>query len=399
MLEKNYFVSLKNRPSISLLLGAGFSVPMGYPTAEMVNKKLIGFDFNCLKESPAGELFYCKESGIIKNNYYRKNIVFCQQVINKYVTLHNNAFDYEKFYDFIFSPDIYNQPYCDISDSLHTKKERYCDLVDSLRYLFVQMLPLIIKDKNGNVWYDNKPTQIGHVNEYDTLLSNFSIWIKEGYIINVHTLNHDMLFESFNKTEYLSGMICDGFDEFGSDYYGELLCNGISNNVRLERYSARYNKPVRLYKLHGSFDYVLFYRQGRYSLIPNICIKTKYGIDFIKHSIRNKMKYEIFPFAYNPYCLSGISTKRTFYKDKVFFDKLHKRFQRNLDTAEKLIIIGYGGKDEGINEELLNNYEYDKKTTIIIDPNPSDSLLNLSLKMNAKLIKKSVSDISMSDLQ
>lgn len=42
--ERNYETPLYQRKSISVLLGAGFSAPMGYPVGNGLNKELLNFD-------------------------------------------------------------------------------------------------------------------------------------------------------------------------------------------------------------------------------------------------------------------------------------------------------------------------------------------------------------------
>ena len=391
---------LGGRPTISILIGAGFSVPMGYPIGNRVNDILSNFDYNRIDISPAGELYNSRERSSIISTQYQRNLVFCGRMIDAYTKAQDGKFDYEEFFDFIHSKEIFEESYLRVSEGLVAENEDYHDYVYGLDNIFTQMVSHVIRDGNGEIWYDNKPNQIGFVKGYDTFLQVLSKW-SDDYIVNVHTLNHDMLFESFNKTEYLSGKICDGFDEYGSEYYGVLTaCQGRRYNVRLERYTARYNKPVRLYKLHGSFDYVFYYKSYGNILTPSICVKRRYGIDLksLKRGIGSKMKYESFPFAYHSNFLSGVNTKVKHYNDKVLYCKLQKRFRNNLRTAKQLIIVGYGGKDEGINDAILDNYDYHIKPTIIIDPYPSDALIELKNKLGASLITKSISDISKSEL-
>ena len=47
---------LARRKSISLLLGASFSAPMGYPIGNEMNDRLLNFDDNTLDFSPEGYL-------------------------------------------------------------------------------------------------------------------------------------------------------------------------------------------------------------------------------------------------------------------------------------------------------------------------------------------------------
>ena len=385
---------LENRQNISFLLGSGFSIPKGYPIRKNVNEKLLNFDYNHFGISPAGELYKTDIIDSEFSNHYQRNLDFCHRIIDTYTEKHQREFDYEKFFDFIHSEEINKTPYRECAEGLFEGKEDYYHLVEGLDDIFNQMVEFIITDKDGNIWYDNEPNYCGSVDEYDTLLKIISAWSND-YIVNIHTLNHDMLFESFNKRDYIAGKICDGFNEYGSEYFGEITINKSRKyTVRLEQYTGEYDKPVRLYKLHGSFDYVFFYRSEGLFLYPDKCIKTRYGIDIksLKKDVMGEKKYERFPFTYHGYYLSGNKTKVKQY-NKLFFENIHEIFHSNLKSAEKLIIIGYGGLDKGINKAIFDNYDYQEKQTIIIDPYPSEMLKKFAKKIGAKIIEKSVSNI------
>lgn len=47
---------LSSRKSVSILLGAGFSAPMGYPIGNDMNKRLLNFDDSTLDFAPCGSL-------------------------------------------------------------------------------------------------------------------------------------------------------------------------------------------------------------------------------------------------------------------------------------------------------------------------------------------------------
>lgn len=51
---------------------------------------------------------------------------------------------------------------------------------------------------------------------------------------------------------------------------------------------------------------------------------------------------------------------------------LFERFKKNLEKAEKLIVIGYGFKDDGINELLEKHYLQSGKHILVIDINKPD---------------------------
>ena len=59
-----------------------------------------------------------------------------------------------------------------------------------------------------------------------------------------------------------NNFLSDGFDEYGSEYYSVIAPQN-DYHIRLERYTAYYNTPIRLYKLHGSLDYVLYWEREK----------------------------------------------------------------------------------------------------------------------------------------
>jgi hypothetical protein len=109
--ERNIETPLYQRKSISMLLGAGFSAPMGYPVGNGLNEELLNFDDNLVDFAPSGELAISTDGqkpqfqlyGI--RNYHQKRFEFCQRLIHEYYVAHDNMFDYELFYDFITSRD------------------------------------------------------------------------------------------------------------------------------------------------------------------------------------------------------------------------------------------------------------------------------------------------------
>ena len=92
--------------------------------------------------------------------------------------------------------------------------------------------------------------------------------------------------------------------------------------------------------------------------------------------------------------LTGTTTKMAYYHRSRFYKKMFRKFKNNLSNAKALIVIGYGGKDEGINEYLLSYFDYQNKPCYFIDPflSKNTPLLALAEKMHASKIEKSISD-------
>ncbi|MBO7563097.1 MAG: hypothetical protein J6T04_09485 [Bacteroidales bacterium] len=397
-------LSLSGRKSVSLILGAGFSAPMGYPTGDDMNNGLLYFDDSTLDFSPTGYLTSSKDGTKPKfqmdgiYNKYQKLFIYCKRLIKEYTKAHGNKFYYEAFYDFIKTDEAKEKRYQSLCDDLLSGTEDFDYYLSNVPHIYNQMVAHLLKDREGKSWYNEEPYKLNDFEGYNGFLTYLSELSKE-FIVNVHTLNHDLLFESFNNTGLINGNISDGFDEYSSDYYGKLFSNNMTYHCRLERYMGRYKTPIRLYKLHGSLDYVPFYRQNKYGyLIPENYVKIKWGIgasDIMK-ARKSKIGYDFSPFEYHADFLTGTTSKIQRYNEPLLFRKLFKKFKKNLRKAELLIIIGYGCKDERINEMIRNNFDFKHKQSFIVDAYAKDGSQVDAIKeeLHAKLLRVPIDSIN-----
>ena len=120
--------------------------------------------------------------------------------------------------------------------------------------------------------------------------------------------------------------------------------------------------------------------------IKYVKIREGIGVSDLLRGIRSKMGYESCPIAYHDDFLTGTTSKIERYNNPLLFKKLFKRFRKNLRNAEKLIIIGYGCKDEGINKMILENFDFAHKSTYIFDKYAGDKVRDLGKKLSAKVI-------------
>lgn len=381
--EESPKIPFKKRAHISILLGAGFSVPMGYPTSCELNKDLLDFEKFPVSFSSEGVLQENTTQNTVPQNQYDKYFSFCKEIISAYSNEQGN-FDYECFFDFIKSEAIYAEPYKTIEDKYISDGISYHQLITFVLSIYNQMVAYLIKDNEGNRGYEHLSCQLRCVEHYNNFLKLLSS-LKEKYIIDVHTLNHDLFFESLNRTEWLNGDISDGFDEFGSEYYGKLNINDCEYTCRLQRYTGYYNTAIRLYKLHGSLNYILYYKDHNHVLLPDKCVKLRRGIspsDLLRGK-GCKKHYEEFPFAPHANLLTGTTSKILQYNSPYFYKKVFSKFRKNLKKSTFLLVIRYGAKDVGINEILLK-YCHDKPV-YIIDPfaEKNEAIKELASKLNA----------------
>ena len=363
-----------------------------------MNNGLLNFDDKNVDFTPSGELAISTDGqkprfqieGV--NNVHQKYFIFCKRLIKEYTKAHNDNFDYELFYDFIKSNEVKEKRYQALCDDLLGEFDSFENYLFNVPHIYNQMTEYLLKDREGKNRYDDEPYKIGNVEGYNGFL-NYLSQLSHQYIINVHTLNHDLLFESFNNTEYINGSISDGFDEYGSEYYGELIHDNRTYHCRLERYTNRYNTAIRLFKLHGSLDYVPFYQEveNRF-MIPDKYVKIKWGMSAggIMKSRKSKIGYDFSPFEYHADFLTGTTSKIQRYNEPLLFRKLFKRFKKNLRQADKLIIIGYGCKDEGINEMIKEYFDYQHKPSFIVDKYAGDMVVEFGKEINAVLHKTDI---------
>lgn len=313
-----------------------------------------------------------------------------------------NQFDYEVFFEFLAQKEYLREPtYLDVCKSFTNDAITINGISSNIEAIYNQMVSSLLKDGDNRLWYDNMPNHIGKIDEYDGFLNLLKTW-RQDSVIHVHTLNHDMLFESFNRTDYISGEICDGFEEIGSDYYGNLRTrDNRTYRVRLERFTGTYNRNIRLYKLHGSLDYVLYHRTAEdgISFIPDKYVKTRYGIgyDDLLRDTHTGDTYEQYPFAYHANYLTGTSSKIRKYEDPFLFKPLFESFKWNLQNSELLIIIGYGCKDKGINDIIANYFKGRK--VYVVDPycEGNETVQGFAKRIGARILKTQIADLSIAE--
>jgi hypothetical protein len=404
----------KNEEPIALILGAGFSKPMGYPIGNQLNQRILicAKCDNCFAFSPAGELCVCADGtkpDLGYKNSYDWYFDFCKDTI-LYYNDNIKAFDYEEFYDYlkerakedsglktVFEKGSYNKSEFD-------NFEQYVYQIDNI---YNQLVAFYLEDSAGKSWYDEEPHYCKPIFEGYTGFLNCIEKLAENHIVNVHTLNHDLFFERLNHTDWINGELCDGFEELGSPFYGKLRSDSRTYNCRLSRYIGKYERKIRLYKLHGSKDYYVYYtNKGKgATLYPETYIKTRWGIgntDFYKE-FKNKdgqLEYENCTINYHPDFLTGTTSKIERYREPLLYKKLFELFKKNLINAKMLIIIGYGCKDLEINKYIVDYFGKDKPC-FVIDPSAGNTVKEFITELGSRtrLISKELNDLSIADIK
>lgn len=171
--------------------------------------------------------------------------------------------------------------------------------------------------------------------------------------IDIHTLNHDTLLEQFLAENNIQ--VTDGFTAPKNQmrYWDSLLFDKNPLNVRL-------------IKLHGSLNWFRFRSQGDNGYNEYIGIPLEWDYWHIKDVDGNRQ----WPTDGRPMFLAGTFNKMLDYSAGIYAD-LHYHFYNSLRMTSILVVSGYSFRDKGINNQITNwiNSSSDKKI-IIIHPEP-----------------------------
>lgn len=149
-----------------------------------------------------------------------------------------------------------------------------------------------------------------------------------------------------------------------------------------------YNKPIRIYKLHGSID------------IHELSYSGKTDIDFIQivngYSDKNAFIMDNTQFAsINPLFLTGKISKSEQYNKKPYVSILTE-LKKNIEKADNLIVIGYSGNDTGINQILYDQYK-NWTNAFVISPNAQAH--KFVTKKSAQPVNKGIESLNLEDIQ
>lgn len=370
----------KNR-IISILLGSGFSFPAGLPLVSKLNNTLTSLKPEDIFWGSDRYVFLLKgerdpneDFTIHKRRFFTEFIDFyCEQIGGK------ENFNYEKFYDdyTVFSRELKNPNFKEFCDSFRKRYNQHgimdddVNLMSSFNDGFYQILRFLLGRAK---FFENTVFQMNYTG-YESLIHYLVDLVNEGYIVHIHTLNHDLLFEHIGNSTEIQSYFCDGYSELGTKYFGDFVYrSSISVNfkVRLKSFQNLYYLPIRFYKLHGSIDTYSF--NLAYPNPDRTRIKTNYGVDDFWKEVYDE-KTDTFSYARGitsvyPDFLSGTTEKILNYSDP-YYETIFNHFKANLESSSKLIIIGYGGGDSGINDFILRHFMTQGRIPCIIDPNVS----------------------------
>ena len=339
---------------IAFLLGSGFSVPSGLPTTNTLNSFVIAEIYNRIRAS-----FKEEHDGLLQSYILEKVLLECDN---------SGAFNYEQYYDFLkreqnerldvdkllsfIERGMFGYFWaCSIKNnicSLHKRKQiktilnavkdkcdNYLEVVEKLidEYQRIIAEKLLGHTSNGKLKTFNPC--------YDGFIQIVTHYLDQGYIIDIYTLNHDLFLESLFELKGLQDKLCNGF---GDDIQK-------INNKKYRTFNINnYDNYMRLYKLHGSID--------MYELSSGDQQDPDYIQIIDGYSDKNSFLIDVEGEKYgslNPLFLTGRSSKGEQYGNEPY-KSLLSEFEKNIGKTEKLIVIGYSGNDNGINDRIYNNY-------------------------------------------
>jgi hypothetical protein len=349
---------------ISFLIGSGFSHPAGYPIATCLNRKLRQIKASEITIHTSGSARFLNKG---ENDPFRIPFIprdgqreFVEAFLKFYTsTIIGDAekFEYEEFFDYyidLFGKSRHSQEEEKFFTSFREHSVLYRPVLESqLIANFDRTFQQLIADLLA---IRESPCKLKPYDGFLALLNDLSRTVT----VHFHTLNHDTFFEHLHESGQIESEICDGFDENDSTYSGPIGKGETKTMVKLPMFRNRFGKGIRLYKLHGSID---FYRVEEYRERREVPVGPEYSAtgecDFVRHKrgvdIEHLKREGENVLRYMPYVvpsfLTGQKTKSKNYGGPYYRD-VFDHFTENLRRSRALIVVGYGWRDKGINEDI-----------------------------------------------
>lgn len=379
---------LEGRPSISFLLGSGFSVAADCPTKSDLNDVILDYAKNKnLKRSFSGVL--CSKDynnyGFSYSNQRELELLFA--VILEYKR--QRDFDYEVFYDYLKNDAVTDKKlHKRLSSILEFSELGVSSDIRQLETAYNQLVAYSLIPK-GNVSYYDIFLKNENIRQKYCAFKKFIYKILKSNQVHIHTLNHDLLLEELLRSKGYS----DGFTKNDSSYYGKIRTYSSSKKVLLPFYNGEYDlKKPCIYKIHGSLDYYRFYENSKLSVL-----KAPYGIDdsTFEKTLRDTSTIRDIG-NFHPMFLTGVDSKKEMYIDNPFYKNQISNFQNNISNCACLFIIGYSFGDKEINNILFN---CNTEKCIVINPDVKNDLMPNFMYCKPVLVKRKIEEIQVHEYE
>ncbi|RPI16265.1 MAG: hypothetical protein EHM58_12300 [Ignavibacteriae bacterium] len=366
--------------NFSFLLGAGFSVPHGYPTVKELDTKLMyikSSDIYIHTSQNAGFLNGSEDPNPYILKEQRHFVEDFLKFYNEKILKPGETFHFESFIDFYTG--LMRGEKCELYDNFfkqYRKKYKASNLskIDEIMKFHSTFIQLVWKELHKT--YEKVHLAKPYNPNYNVFLHLLE-YLSNDFTIHIHTLNLDLLMEYLSFSDSVGGNLDDGFEEIGSPYYAKHYEYGYM--IRLRYFSNKYDQNFRLYKLHGSVDHIPFNFNKEFTVV-----KSVRGIgmtDFYKEFRNQQGEFEYYNCSWNSYpdFLCGTTEKIKRYNDSYYYQKVFEHFKNNLLSSSYLIVIGYGFGDPEINKMIKDKFlsAPGKKMLVINPTKPSSELLDL----------------------
>jgi hypothetical protein len=375
-------------------IGAGFSVPAGLPKASDLNSGILKADKLPITFHTDGELHEGINDLSIQSLHDEAFQVGIK-IIQRYSYIHGN-FDYEEFYEYLF--DIFHRSlkreqdeelqemYPFFKNTFGSPDGLMLHLrINQFMYLYPKLVHYLIRKSNKE-----EQEAKNYVIEYKKYMDYMKALVDAGNVVEIYSLNHDTILEELMASYELSESFCDGFSRVGSPFY--------ENQIALERFTNKYDKPIRLHKLHGSTSYYAFAVETKPSHFDVVnLIKSDYHLNeesllYVENN--SQYKFTKAMLGLEAEFLTGTKSKAKRYDAPIYYKPQFENFERDLMSTDNVFVIGYGFKDERVNEIIKQKVNKEARCRVV-DPYINESAINKAgdVLPNVRIIKESITDM------
>lgn len=397
------------KPKVSFLIGSGFSIPEGIPGVKQLNARLAKINESEILIHTDQRAFFIEKVSDDPNRWSNwDQRIFLQEFLEFYsAEILDSAenFHYETFYDFYSGYLHEGENKARIEEFYQKFNDKHFNGADDNRDCYNRITDF---NRSFSQLLASKLHKLNYFQDISTLnyppydgFIGFLTEIIKTHDVKFHTLNHDLFFDWLGQHHTsLWQHFSDGYQLEGSPFYGLVTYNFNANTdrevrkayyVKLERFVGKFDTSLALFKLHGSiFNTIAHESKGE-----NFRLKANYGVHQIFMERANQqtgdIELEHLLDEVSPDYLSGTTNKLRYYSSDSYYEKLFRHFEKNLETCDFLIVIGYGFKDSGINRFLEKHFIPRGKKMVVIDPSKPDSTL---LNHNTHYVAKGVTQLS-----
>ena len=333
--------------AVMFLLGSGVSIPSGFPsTTEITNQVFTGS--NVIRHTNARYYLNDKPSVLEKHETepYLPSILSLLQSIKNLMESYDKEepLNYEIIYYFIQQLNSYESGEF-LNMALYPFIKEVKEKLNSSISGPTRFIDVFSEAENyirHTVWRKLSRSVASH--QHPSFLSD-AINDKDISIVNVSTLNHDLLIE-----QHLTDKQITFNDGFGSS----------SNGVRY--WENHFTDKNNLLKIHGSINWLTLSPDDGNWFDDKIGIVLDGDIDHAKSQTGGLMRS--LP-EKEPKILIGTFNKIYEYTESIFSD-IYYQFRKLLSNTKHLVVSGYSFGDKGVNNAILEWLYSDRENKIIV---------------------------------